>query len=163
MAKLGDAFSGDERRKAVARQLLPGTVIYLEVAFPEGPRSKYLVVAHVDDECCTFIVNSQIRRFIATHPALSVCQVRIDAARHAFLDHDSFIACHEVWRLPTAGVIAELIADMSRIKGSLHEDVRTEVIAAVKRAPTLSPTEQTRIVKALSGINFTSTTASARP
>lgn len=34
MAKLGDAFSDDERRKSVARQLLPGTVIYLEVAFP---------------------------------------------------------------------------------------------------------------------------------
>ena len=74
----------------------------------------------------------------------------IDAARHVFLDHDSYIACHEVWRLPTAGVIAELIADMSRIKGSLHEDVRTEVIAAVKRAPTLSPAEQTRIAAALS-------------
>lgn len=149
MAKLGDAFSDDDRRRSVARQLRPGTVIYLEVAFPEGPRSKYLVVAHVDDECCTFIVNSQIRRFIATHPALSVCQVRIDAARHAFLDHDSFIACHEVWRLPTAGVIAELIADMSRIKGSLHEDIRTEVIAAIKRAPTLSLTEQTRIANFL--------------
>lgn len=149
MAKLGDAFSADERRRSVARQLLPGTVIYLEVAFPEGPRSKYLVVAHVDDECCTFIVNSQIRRFIETHPTLSVCQVQIDAARHAFLKHDSFIACHEVLRLPTVGVITELIADMSRIKGSLHENVRTEVIAAVKRAPTLSPAEQTRIADAL--------------
>ena len=63
MAKLGDAFSDDERRKSVARQLLPGTIIYLDVTFPEGPRSKYLVVAHVDDKCCTFIVNSQIRRF----------------------------------------------------------------------------------------------------
>lgn len=79
---------------------------------------------------------------------LSVCQVRIDAARHAFLDHDSFIACHEVLRLPTTGVIAELIADMSRIRGSLHKDVRAEVIAAVKRAPTMSLAEQTRIANA---------------
>ena len=149
MAKLGDAFSDDERRKSVARQLLPGTIIYLNVKFPEGPRSKYLVVAHVDDECCTFIVNSRIRQFIETHPTLSVCQVRIDAARHPFLDHDSYIACHEVLRLPTKGVIAELIADMSRIKGTLHEDVRSEVIAAVKRAPTLSPAEKTRIADAL--------------
>jgi len=149
MAKLGDAFSDDERRKSVARRLLPGTVIYLELKFPEGPRSKYLVVAHVDDECCTFIVNSKISRFIETHATLSVCQVRIDAARHAFLDHNSFIACHEVWRLSTVGVVGELIADMSRVKGPLHQDVLNEVIAAVKRAPTLSPAEQTRIADSL--------------
>ena len=60
MAKLGDAFSDDERRKSVARQLQPGTIIYLDVVFPEVRRPKYLVVAHVDDECSTFIINSQI-------------------------------------------------------------------------------------------------------
>ncbi len=154
MAKLGDAFSDDERRESVARQLLPGAVIYLNVAFPEGPRSKYLVVAHVDEECCTFVVNSQIHPFVESNPALAVCQVRVDAARHSFLAHDSYIACHQVLRLPIKGVITELVADMSRIKGSLCEDVRIEVIAAVKRAPTLSPAEQTRIAAALSHPNF---------
>ena len=43
--------------------------------------AKYLVVAKVDRECCTFIVNSRIHPFIEAHPSLSVCQVRIDAAR----------------------------------------------------------------------------------
>jgi uncharacterized protein YfkK (UPF0435 family) len=74
----------------------------------------------------------------------------IDAARHPFLRRDSHIACHEVLRLPTAKVIAESAADLSRIKGRLHEEVLTEVIAAVKRAPSLSPAEQTRIADALS-------------
>lgn len=49
MAKLGDAFSDEQRRESARRQLRPGTIIYLEVVFPEGPRSKYLVVAHVKD------------------------------------------------------------------------------------------------------------------
>ena len=150
MAKLGDAFSDDERRKSVARQLQPGTVIYLEVVFPEGRRSKYLVVAYVDRECCTFIVNSRILPFIEMHAALAVCQVKIDAARHAYLDRDSHIACHQVLRLPAGKVLAELSADLSRIKGALHAEVLAEVIAAVKRAPTLSPAEQTRIADALS-------------
>ena len=44
----------------------------------------------------------------------------------------------------------QLTADLSRIKGNLHPDVVTEVVAAVKRAPTLSPAEQTRIADALS-------------
>lgn len=150
MAKLGDAFSGEERRKSATRLLRPGTVIYLDIAFPEGRRSKYLVVAKVDRECCTFIVNSRIHPFIEAHPSLSICQVRIDAARHAFLKRDSYIACHEVLRLPTEGVIAELAADLNRIKDRLHADVVSEVIAAVKRAPTLSPAEQTQIAEALS-------------
>jgi hypothetical protein len=149
MAKLGDAFSDDQRRESVARQLQPGTVIYLEVVFPQGKRSKYPVVAHVEHECCTFIVNSRITPFIEAHPRLAVCQVKIDAARHPYLRHASHIACHELLRLPTAKVIAELAADLSRIKGRLHAEVLAEVIAAVKRAPTLSPAEQTRIADAL--------------
>jgi len=149
MAKLGDAFSDDERRKSVARQLQPGTIIYLDVAFPQGRRPKFLVVAHVERECCTFVVNSQIHPFIEAHPALAVCQVKIDAVRHPYLRRDSYVACHQVLRLPTAKVIAELAADLSRIKGRLHADVLAEVVAAVKRAPTLSPAEQTRIADAL--------------
>ena len=149
MAKLGDAFSHAQRRDSARRQLQPGTVIYLEIVFPEGPRSKYLVVANVDDECCTFVVNSRIHPFIETNPSLAVCQVRIDAARHAFLRRDSHIACHQLLRLPTANVITELAADMSRITGRLHEEVSAEVIAAVKRAPTLSLAEQTTIEEAL--------------
>jgi len=148
MAKLGDAFSDEQRRGSARRQLQPGTIIYLEVVFPEGPRPKYLVVAHVDEECCTFIVNSRIHPFIETHPSLAVCQVKIDAARHQFLKRDSHIACHQVLRLPTQNVITALVSDMSRIQGRLHADVLTEVISAVKRAPTLSVMEQTRIADA---------------
>src|SRR5712691_9665465 len=145
MAKLGDAFSDEQRRESAKRQLQPGAVVYIDVAFPEGRKPKYLVVAHVDQECCTFVVNSRVHPFIEANPSLAVCQVRIDAARHAFLRRDSHIACHQVLRLLTANVITELAADMSRIKGRLHAEVLTEVIAAVKRAPTLSLAEQTRI------------------
>ena len=151
MAKLGDAFSDEQRRESVARQIQPGAIIYLEVAFPRGRRSKYLVVALVDRECCTFIVNSRAHPFIETHATLAICQVKIDVVRHAYLSRDSYIACHQVLRLPIEKVITELAADLSRIKGTLHAEVLAEVIAAVKRAPTLSPAEQTRIADALSG------------
>lgn len=150
MAKLGDAFSSEDRRNSVIRQLQPGVIIYLNIAFPQGAKSKYLVVAHVDRECCTFIVNSHVRDFIKARPSLAICQVRIDRARHNFLTRNSFVACHELLRLPTDQVIKELVADLGRIKGRLHSDVLTEVVAAVKRAPTLSPMEQTMIAQALS-------------
>ena len=64
MAKLGDAFSDDQRRESVRRQLQPGAVIYIEVVFPEGRKPKYLVIAHVDHECTTFVVNSRVNPFI---------------------------------------------------------------------------------------------------
>ncbi len=150
MAKLGDAFSDDQRRESVRRRLQPGAVIYIDVVFPEGRKPKYLVIAYVDHECRTFVVNSRVHPFVEANPSLAVCQVRIDAARHAFLRRDSYIACHQVLRLPTANVIAELAADISRIKGRLHAEVSAEVIAAVKRAPTLSLAEQTQIANALS-------------
>jgi len=153
MAKLGDAFSDDQRRESVRRQLQPGTVIYIDVVFPEGRKAKYLVIAYVDHECCTFVVNSRVHPFVEANPSLAVCQVRIDVVRHAFLRRDSYIACHQVLRLPTANVITELAADISRIKGRLHTEVSAEVIAAVKRAPTLSLAEQTQIANALSTLH----------
>lgn len=149
MAKLGDAFSEPDRRKSSLRQLVPSAVIYLEVTFSEGRKSKYLVVASVDTEYCTFVVNSRIHPFIEARPELSVCQVRLDAVRHEFLRRDSWIDCHQVLRHRTEAVVSELVADISRLKGRVHQDVLNEIIAAVKRAPTLSASEQTLLAKAL--------------
>ena len=64
MAKLGDAFSEPERRKSVLRRLVAGAVVYLEVAFPEGRKNKFLVIASVDAQCCTFVVNSRVHPFV---------------------------------------------------------------------------------------------------
>ncbi len=149
MAKLGDAFSLSERRKSALRRLVPGAVVYLKVVLPGDCKNKFLVVASVDEECCTFVVNSRVHPFIEARPQLSVCQVRIDAVRHDFLRRDSWIACHEVLKLRTDSVISELVADISRLRGSVHPDVLDEIAAAVKRAPTLSPAAQTRLVEAL--------------
>ena len=149
MAKLGDAFSESDRRRSALRRLVPGAVICLEVVLPGDRKNKFLVVASVDAECCTFVVNSRVHRFIEARPDLSVCQVKVDAARHDFLRRDSWIACHEVLKLRTDAVISELVADMSRLKGRIHRDVLDEIAAAVKRAPTLSATEQTALAEAL--------------
>lgn len=149
MAKLGNAFSEPERKKSALRRLVPGAVVYLEVVFPEGRKNKFLVVASVEAECCTFVVNSRVHPFVEARPELSVCQVRLDAARHEFLRRDSWIACHSVLTLRTDAVVADLAADMNRFKGSVHRDVLDEIAAAVKRAPTLSTAEQTRLVGSL--------------
>jgi len=95
------------------------------------------------------VVNSRVHPFIEARPELAVCQVRLDAPRHEFLRRDSWIDCHQVLTLRTEAVVSELVADMSRLRGRIHQDVLIEIVAAVKRAPTLSATEQTRLAKAL--------------
>ena len=149
MAKLGDAFSESDRRKSALRRLVPGAVVYLEVVLPGDRKNKFLVVAYVDAECCTFVINSRVHPFIEARPDLSVCQVKLDAARHDFLRRNSWIACHEVLKLRTEAVISELVSDMSRLRGTVHKDVLDEIAAAVKRAPTLSAAEQTLLAEAL--------------
>ncbi|MDH4174908.1 MAG: hypothetical protein OEW90_15765 [Betaproteobacteria bacterium] len=149
MAKLGDAFSEPERKKSVLRRLVPGAVVYLEVVFPEGRKNKFLVVASVEAECCTFVINSRVHPFVEARAELAVCQVKLDAARHEFLRRDSWIACHAVLTLRTDAVIADLAADMTRFKGIVQRDVLDEIAAAVKRAPTLSTAEQARLVESL--------------
>ena len=149
MAKLGDAFSESERKKSALRRLVPGAVVYLDVVLPGGRKNKFLVVASVDAECCTFVVNSRIHPFIEARKQLAVCQVKVDAARHDFLRRDSWIACHELLKLRTDAVIAELVADVGKLKGRIHPDVLIEIGAAVKRAPTLSATEQASLARAM--------------
>jgi len=56
MAKLGDAFSDDQRRESVRRQLQPALSSTLK-SFPKAG-AKYLVIAHVDHECT---ISSSIR------------------------------------------------------------------------------------------------------
>ena len=150
MVSLGDHFPADLRRARVEEALKPGCVIRLVVKFPTISKPKFLVLVATDDpEYLTFIVNSEINSFIQNRPHLSHCQVSIDAVNHAFLDHDSHIACHETLPIRREDVIKALVADPSAIKGAISLDVRTQIIAAVKFAKTLDNDKKTRIIAAL--------------
>ena len=65
MASLGDHFPNDLRRDYLEASLKPGCVVKLEIKFPEITKSKYLVLASIDDpEYFTFLINSDINQFI---------------------------------------------------------------------------------------------------
>lgn len=150
MAKIGDFLSPEAKREFVVRNLIPGQVVYLEVRFPNRTRNKYLVlVGESSPNCLTFVVNSETNEFISCRPDLNICQVKIGAATHAFLERDSNVACHEVLTLPKEEVIGELMADTSRIKGMISQEVRGEIVAAVKRARTIDRATVEAILAAL--------------
>jgi hypothetical protein len=151
MVSLGDHFPADKVREYVAKQLVPGCVIRIPVTFPQITKPKFLVlVADHDPDYLTFVVNSTTHPFIASRPHLACCQVTIDAANHGFLQYDSQIACHEIMALKRGDVIRELSGDLSGIKGQISQEVRDQILAAVKFAKTLSADEKNAIIHALS-------------
>ena len=44
-----------------------------------------------------FLINSEIHPYILKRPLLLACQVEIKASDYSFLDHDSYIACNELF------------------------------------------------------------------
>ncbi|MDK9725847.1 MAG: hypothetical protein OEL88_13295 [Sterolibacteriaceae bacterium MAG5] len=151
MAPLGDHFPADKVKEHVAKQLVPGCVIRIPVAFPQVTKPKFLIlVGDRDPDYLTFIVNSEVNQFVAKRPHLAQCQVTIDAANHGFLRHDSQVACHEVLALKRTDVVRELSGNLDGIKGQISQAVRDQIVAAVKFAVTLSAGEKSAIIEALS-------------
>ena len=77
------------------------------------------------------------------------CQVPIDSVSHNFLNHDSFIACHEVFSIKRDEVIRALMVDPSSIKGIISPSIRDHIKSAVKIAKTIDKDKKTRIISAL--------------
>lgn len=151
MAPLGEHFPPALKRKFVEEKLKPGAVVRLEVKFPQVTKPKFLVlVADDEPDFWTFIVNSEISQFVANRPNILKCQVGIDAENHPFLDHNSHVSCHEVLKLKREDVIKKLVTAPAEIKGDISADVRSEILAAVKFAETLSKSEKDRIITCLS-------------
>lgn len=152
MTSLGAHLPAELLRPRIEAALKPGRVIKLPVKFPEKTKEKFLVlVADDDPEYFTFIVNSEINPFITNRPTLLQCQVAIDAASHAFLNHDSHVACHEIRAMKREDVIKELMADPDGIKGEVSAEVRSQIVAAVKFAKTIEKDKKNRIIAALEG------------
>lgn len=147
MGLLAQGLPPAQRRKYVEGNLVPGCVIRIEVQFPQKKKPKFLVlVGDEDPDYWLFIVNSELHPYISGHPALLKCQVRLEAAEHEFLDRDSHMGCHQIWRLRREDVIRELVNDVSGLQGNLSEEAKAQMVAAVKYAPTLSNAEKAKIL-----------------
>ncbi|NHZ78026.1 hypothetical protein F2P44_01765 [Massilia sp. CCM 8695] len=152
---LGDAFPADFRLKQIEQCLVPGAVLSLQVVFPEVTKNKFLVlVASPDENCLHFVVNSETNPYIKARAHLNVCQVKLDAASHPFLDHDSQVACHEVLPIPKNDIVAALMNDVSRYRGRISLAAKDDIVAAVKHAVTLSKVLQRGIISALESQYF---------
>lgn len=151
---LVDHFPPDVKLKTIKEKLQPGRVVYLfcEFTVPK-PKDKYLMLACADPLPLFFVINSEVGAFIKERDYLYRCQVKLDVANHGFLDHDSFIACHEVRSdFSMDDIIEQFWSDMDRIKGVISKDARDQVLAAAKACTVLPKREKEWILKALTPV-----------
>ena len=131
-------------------ELQSGTVIRTVIAFPHTLKIKFFVIAgKQDNKYLGFLINSHVHNYLQKHEYLARCQIGIDANSHKFLEHDSFIACHEVFLLNGARVEKEVLKDNSKIKGFLNNNVLMEIINIVKKTKTITPFDKTHICENL--------------
>jgi hypothetical protein len=151
---LGDHFPSDVKLRTIKEKLQPGRVVYLFCEFTAPrPKDKYLLLACVDPLPLFFVINSEVSDFIKERAHLHRCQVRLDVASHDFLDHDSSIACHEAKsEFSIEDINRQLLSNMDRIKGVISNDVRDQVLAAVKACTVLPNREKMWILKALTPV-----------
>jgi hypothetical protein len=151
MATLGRLIPPAIAKRIIESRLNPGCVVFIEVRFPRTGevKRKFAVLLNSADEAWLFVINSKPSWLIEHNPDLAACQVKIDAATHTFLQHDSCIGCEELIRVSRGAVVDDLVRNASSVRGSLSEAVRAQVVVAVRGASTLSPREQEVIVSAL--------------
>lgn len=140
-----DSFSEEQRRNYILRKLTPGRVIHLNCPF--ASKEKFLVVASINPDPLFFVINTSVNKFVQERDYLAKCQVSIDQVSHEFLDHNSFVAAHEI--IDSIGLeetYHQLLANRSRIKAEISADVRNEIIAAVKFSVTISAEHKNQIL-----------------
>ena len=65
------------------------------------PKDKYVAIVCRDSlGCFGFFINSDIRQYAQTRPALLHSQVKITVSEYPFLKHDSYINCAELNDFP---------------------------------------------------------------
>ena len=152
MGTLGQHFPDEQKAQHVARNMLPGQILYLLCKFPEGPREKYLVLACTGQEPILFIVNSKPNEFILRTPELRACQVPLRRSDHAFLDHDSHINCAKPADIfdSVDEIEDQLRKDVTRIRGEITQATKADIVQAAMNSRLLTPDQKNAIAAALS-------------
>jgi hypothetical protein len=108
--------------------LRAGVVLHLYQPLA-GKEKFHVLIAALGDRSLGFLINSRPSPFIERQADRLRRHLLMPKALHAFLEHDSYIACDDPVKLPCAKDLAEGLC-MDRIQrvgvvhGSLHSSIR---------------------------------------
>ena len=146
MRTLGDHFPLEDRQEHIRSELNPGKILYLDAAFTDPPKPKYVVLACVQPKPVLLLINSRVNPNVERDPSRAGRHLRLSASDYAFLSHDSFLDCSKEYGLASdLEMTGQLVADLGRIKGDLTQADKLRVVEIIKTSPTIPP----RIIKAI--------------
>jgi hypothetical protein len=149
---LGSAFPRGFVEAQIQRQLKPGTVIKMRQVMDDGViHEKRFVVIAVSEHTITFVINTAISAFLRARPALLKCQVTMPVADHAFMSHDSHVDCSRTRTYATNEVVRDLATQPDWVLGTISDELRTAMVAAIKFSPLLSASEAAQLCESLQG------------
>jgi hypothetical protein len=89
-------------------------------------KDKFVAIVCSETNPMGFIINTRIHPFILERPDLSSCQVAIKVSDYAFLDHDSYINCIDLYSFNDN----ELTDSKGRIKTHTINEIKGAVAAS---------------------------------
>ncbi|MBA4318489.1 MAG: hypothetical protein C0412_08815 [Flavobacterium sp.] len=152
---LGDNFPPALKEQQINNAIVPGQILKLFCSFTKPPKEKYLLLASVNPTVCIFIINTSIHPFIKSKHDLLEAQVLMKKVDYQFLDHDSYIACHElINHFTIEEVKKQLLLDASRIKGRINSITRNNILISVDNCRALPKTDKKIIVNGMNRLVF---------
>jgi hypothetical protein len=152
---LGDDFPPELKDQIIVNSITPGQVLKLFCSFTNPPKEKFLLVVSVNPAICIFIINTSIHPFIKSKYDLLESQVLIKKEDYQFLDHDSYIACHEIINHFSMDEIRKQIQlDISRIKEKINANTRNNILIAIDKCRALSKVEKDIVINGLNSMQI---------
>ncbi len=134
-------------RQQVESLIVPGAMLYIEVEFPPdyARESKHMVVVGFDPYPLLLKIGTLQRT--SSSGKIYRTQFTLKKEQYDFLSYDSYLNCGRVWKLITKDeIIEQVLADNSRIKGTLSADHKNEVCRQLDKAKDVARNHR-RIIK----------------
>ena len=124
--------------------IIPGKILYLEVAFPheDEPHNKYMVVVGVETQLFLLKINTLEREGAGFW---------IKPSDYPFLEHNSYLDCENIHSalLTINEANVQLKRDPSRDKGEIRVEHRNEILRLIRGSKVLSRIQKDIIVRGL--------------
>lgn len=120
-----------------------GTIL-LSSLFKEIGHSKFFVIIGegAEDLIGFFFINSDIHPHIMRKQAYLDLQYPIRSEDYPFLSHLSFVCASDVKRLKKSIVVDSITKGETSIKGMLHDEHLSEILALVRTSPLFSKADK---------------------
>ncbi|KRT17820.1 hypothetical protein ASU31_00545 [Pedobacter ginsenosidimutans] len=143
-----DAFSDSQKEDFARRNIDLGVALLVRIPDFAVNYEKYVIYIANDsleaENCGLVVINSEINEHVNRSAYLISQHVMIDAARHEFLTHDSFVDCTQIHAHKIENIIAFIKDNPDHLCGNVHPDVLLSVFERLSASKVLSARDKQR-------------------